>query len=163
MTLRVRNVIGAALFLVLPGCYESTEPFGPPDGTSLDRSLLGTWQCREPEGKSDQVATLFLLPYDDRQYYIEWREDQDVSRYGGHSSKMNGEMLVNVRELKDKPRKTSWVFFRAKRDAEGGLDLAIVNKDALKATDDRAARDEVARRVKDDSLYAPWAKCTPVP
>ena len=126
----------------------------------MDPTFVGTWRCEDPTEGSAQVAALVVMPFDRSQYYLEWRDGDSISRYSAYSTSVHGETLFNVRELKSEPAAARWTLFRAARRSDGTLYLSVVNKDSLEDAREPAALKEVARRVKSEALYAPWAVCT---
>jgi hypothetical protein len=148
------------LVLAAAGCYESTEPLGPPEAGVVDASLLGTWRCVPSlEKDSKDVARLVVMRFDRSQYYFEWREDAKVDRYRAYSTQLPGRALLNVVELKPAGTASSWMFLRVMPRREGAFSVWVVDKDAVKAAGEAAALKEIARRVEDESLYKPWAEC----
>lgn len=152
----------AAIALVslglLTGCYESSTPLGPAERGVVNPEFLGPWTCRSSANPSD-VATLLVLAYDPSRYVLEWRDKEETTRWAAHSSIVGGALLHNVRELKPDGRDTKWVFLRALTPTESDLALAVVKDDDLgKLTEPDALR-EIRRRVRDESLYKPWANC----
>jgi len=162
MTLRLHDLACGGLLLLAAGCYESSKPLGQAEQGVVDPTFLGTWRCEDPAEGSTQVAQLLVMPFDRSQYYLEWREDDKVGRYRAYSTQLHGETLFNVRELTTESVTSRWTFLRATRRSGGALSLSVVNKDALKDSREPAARHEIARRVKDEALYEPWAICTVV-
>jgi hypothetical protein len=146
--------------VLLSCCYESRDPLGKPGKTSLDLRLNGGWTCKSPprEGESEKEAVLWVIAFDDKQYFAEWRQGDDVSRYRVYPTQLGRERLLNVEELTFHVG-TGWVFLRYRLDSDGTLRLAVVSEDALGELKGKAALEAIARRVGDDSLYEPFATC----
>jgi hypothetical protein len=142
----------------LSGCYESATPLGPAERGMVDAELLGTWSCRDAASEAN-VAALRVVAYDPSRYYLEWRDKDETTRWAAHSSIVGGALLHNIRELKTDGRDTKWVFMRVLSPTESQLLLAIVKDDELKKLGEPQALREIRRRVKDESLYRPWATC----
>jgi len=160
MTTRLHDLACGGLLLLAVGCYESSMPLGPAETGVVEPTFLGTWRCEDPAEGSTQVARLRVMPFDRSQYYLEWGEDDKVGRYRAYSTQLHGETLFNVQELKAESVTSSWSFVRATRRGGDALSLSIVNKNALKDSREPAALNEIARRIKDEALYEPWAICT---
>jgi len=142
----------------LTGCHESATPLGPAERGMVNSELLGTWSCRDSANEAN-VATLLVMAFDSSRYYLEWRDKDEATRWAAHSSIVGGALLHNVRELKPDGRDTKWVFMRALTPTESQLLLAVVRDDDLKKLSETEALREIRRRVKDESLYKPWATC----
>jgi hypothetical protein len=93
------NQLGRAILLVLAvataGCFGSETPLGRASDGRINSQLLGKWLCVDPEDSSNK-ATLLVSQFDDRQYFAEWREDEDVSRYRAYSTEIRGTTLLNT-------------------------------------------------------------------
>jgi len=143
----------------LGGCYESPTPLGPADRGMVNPELLGSWTCRDAS-KDKDVATLLVVAFDSSRYYLEWRDKDETTRWAAHSSIVGGVLLHNVRELKPDGRDTKWVFMRALTPTDARLQLALVkDSDELKKLSEAQVLREIRRRVRDESLYQPWANC----
>jgi hypothetical protein len=140
------------------GCYQSDVPLGPPERGAIDRALVGSWSCVDPKDATNR-AVVTSVPIDRHRYDIEWREDVDhVTRYRAHATPVGAEALLNVQEIgTTDPR---FVFLRVRPTAGGGLSMALVQEDALKAKKGAIALREIASRVADPTLYGPFATCT---
>jgi hypothetical protein len=143
---------------LLSGCYESSTPLGPADRGMVNPEILGSWNCKSAADESN-VATLLVLAYDSSRYVLEWRDKEETTRWAAHSSIVGGALLHNVRELKPDGRDTKWVFLRALTPTESDLALAVVKDDDLGRLSEPDALREIRRRVRDESLYKPWATC----
>lgn len=144
--------------VVLSGCYESATPLGPAERGMVNSEFLGTWNCRNAADEAN-VATLQVVAFDSSRYYLEWRDKDETTRWAAHSSIVGGALLHNVRELKADGRDTKWVFMRVLSPTESRLLLAVVKDDDLKKLGEPEALREIRRRVRDESLYKPWAAC----
>jgi hypothetical protein len=142
------------------GCFDSSVPLGPPERGEVDKGLVGTWRCTHPEDPT-KTAKLWVIPFDRHQYYAEWRDGDDVSRYRAYSTRIGSTSLFNVEELTFRLSSAGWIFLRAVRGTGGGLTLSVVEKDSLKGLTGAAALQDIRRRVNDDSLYSEVAICKP--
>lgn len=154
---RIANAVLLSLPL-LAGCYESSVPLGSPERVMVSPELLGTWACREASDES-KLATLLVVAYDRSRYFLEWRDKDETTRWAAHASEVGGALLYNVRELRPDGRETKWVFLRASTPVEARLLLAVVDGEELKKLGEPEAFREIRRRVRDESLYKPWAAC----
>jgi hypothetical protein len=100
------------------------------------------------------------MAFDSRQYYVEWREDEKVSRYAAYSSGVRGVRLFNVRELKGTTKPAEWLFLRARRAGKDRLELSVVKDDTLKDLREPEALRQIKQRAGDETLYGLWASCT---
>jgi hypothetical protein len=149
----------ASLSLFLAACYGAHEPLGPVAKGQIDSDLFGSWECRPSDETNDERATMTVMRFDEHQYYVEWREDDKVTRYRAHSSSFAGETLMNVAEL-TRPRKDeAWVFMRY-AVTDGQLKLAVVSDKAVKDLSEKAALAAIRKRAKEDSLYEAFAVCS---
>lgn len=155
-----RTITGAvvASLAFVGGCYESATPLGPADRGVVNAELLGTWSCRDASTEAS-VASLRIVAFDSSRYYLEWRDKDETTRWAAHSSIVGGSLLHNVRELKGDGRDTKWVFMRVLTPTESQLRLAIVKEEDLKKHGEPEAFREIRRRVRDESLFEPWATC----
>jgi hypothetical protein len=151
------GAIGLSLAL-LGGCYESATPLGSAEHGMVNPEFLGTWACRDA-AKDTKVATLLVVAFDSSRYYLEWRDKDETTRWAAHSSIVGGALLHNVRELKADGRDRKWIFMRVLAPTESQLLLAVVKDDELKKLGEPEAFREIRRRVRDESLYKPWATC----
>ena len=146
--------------LALSGCYESMHPLGPSSRGTIDKTLVGNWDCQPPRGEqSEDRATLQVQPFDPRQYYIEWKEKEKSTRYRAYGSPIGPTVVLNVQEL----RTNKWVFARYQIGSDGRLSIAVVVDDALKGLSELEALRAIKARVMDDTLYKGFAVCTPNP
>ncbi|HEX4943447.1 MAG TPA: hypothetical protein VFV55_03780 [Usitatibacteraceae bacterium] len=145
-------------FAILGGCYESSTPLGPAERGVVNPEFLGTWTCRNAADDAN-AKTLLVVAFDSSRYFLEWRDKEETTRWAAHSSIVGGALLHNVRELKADGRDTKWVFLRALAPTESELLLWLVKDDSLKELGEPQALREIRRRVKDESLYKPWATC----
>ena len=150
----------AAVSGLLSACYESPEPLAKPGKAALDSQLSGEWLCKSPprEGESQKEAVLWVIPFDSKQYFAEWREGDDVSRYRAYPTQVGHDRLLNVEELTSHLGK-GWVFFRYSLGTDGTLRLSVVSEDALGGLKGKAALEAIRHRVADDSLYEAFAVC----
>jgi len=154
-TSAVGVVVGLAL--LLPGCFMASEPLSSP-GAELDARLVGEWTCVDPDTKAE--AAMAVLPFDRSQYFVEWREPGDLSRFRAFPTPVGGRALLNVAEL-ERESKDEWIFVRYALDERGSLQLSVVSDDALEGLQGRAALAEIRKRAAQDALYEPLATCTP--
>jgi hypothetical protein len=162
--MNVRSAARSALLLLLApltiACYQSAVPLGPAERGTIDRALVGSWSCVDPEDASNR-AVVTSVPIDRHRYDIEWREGPDhVTRYRAYSTAVGGEVLLNVEEVGPTRTEPRFVFLRARAVPGGGLSIALVEEDALKGRTSAAAVQEIARRIADPALYGPFATCT---
>jgi hypothetical protein len=148
------------LLLPLAACYQSTVPLGPPERGTIDRALVGSWSCVDPKDASNR-AVVTSVPADRHRYAIEWREGPDhVTRYVAYATRIGTATLLNVQEAGPGRTDPRFVFLRARAVAGGGVEMAIVQEDALEGQTGPTAIREIARRVADPALYGPFATCT---
>jgi hypothetical protein len=154
----MRSLAILALMVGLTGCF--SEPLDKPGSVGTDVRLLGTWDCVSV-GKDGQQAkaTLTVVRFDDYQYYGEWRDSAELSRYRAYGIRVGSTTLLNVTELHG--RFTPWPWSVVKAVVESHtLSLALVNARALRAADEKHARQEIRTRVQDSQIYQPFAECT---
>ena len=156
----LRSAALVSLVAVLGACYESPDPLGKVDSGRIDTRLSGGWRCMSPREALDAQATLWIIRFDDRQYYAEWREGDETTRYRAYSSLVNGETILNVEEVTLRVPSVGWIFVRYSIDTDGRLKLSLVSDDALGGLEGRAALRSIANRVKDEALYQEVAVCT---
>lgn len=143
---------------MLSGCFQSLDPIGEPERGHIDSRLVGDWTCHSVKPDPESQAALWVIPFDGTQYYVEWREGDEVSRYRAYPSRIGGTVLLNVEEVTFKLT-GGWMFFRYKINADGSLKLYLVLDDALHDLKGRAAHREIRRRVADESLFGDFAVC----
>jgi hypothetical protein len=100
-----------------------------------------------------------VIPFDDKQYFAEWRDGDDISRYRAYSTELGRERLLNVEELTFHVGRAGWVFMRYSFGTDGGLKLSVVSEDAMGGRKGKDALHAIAQRVGDDSLYEAFATC----
>jgi hypothetical protein len=155
----LRAAVCVAFGLLAVGCFESRTPLGPPHRGTIDKALVGSWHCVDPESPS-QTATLWVIPFDEHQYYAEWRDGDDVTRYHAYSTRVGNLTLLNVQELTFRVSGQGWLFLRAIRGGGSSLKLSVVKEDSLNGLTGSAALREIKRRVADSALYGDFATCT---
>ena len=158
MSSRRRLAMIVAVLAPLGGCYESSIPLSSPEGSVTNPKLFGTWTCRDA-GDETSVATLLVLPFDSARYYVEWRQDDETSRYAAHSSNVGEGAVENVREIGVEGSETTWIFMRATVTDDARLVLDVVEDDDLRGFEEARALREIRRRVKDETLYSGFAVC----
>lgn len=150
------------LFLaaVMAGCYESSHPLSKAGQVRYDVALVGSWRCvPDTTENSGDRAVLEVLPFDDFQYYVEWREQQEITRYRAYGVRLNKSVLLNVRELRQGAPAGKWVFVRYRLEGTGKLKLAVVSEKALRGRDEAEHLRDIRSRAADDTLYEPFAVC----
>jgi hypothetical protein len=146
----------AAMFLTFVGCYESEQPLGTVEQARVDKRLLGTWECRPAANDSEDRAELSVFPFDERQYYAEWREGDELTRLRSFATDVGAESMLNVKHIDDE----GWIFIRYAFTANGVLQLSFVDEDALAGLDGPAALDAIRKRVRDRRLYSDLTVCS---
>lgn len=157
---------GAALLLALgetlSGCYESSRPLARP-GAAYDRAVLGQWNCvPDPLGKPDDRATLMVWPFDESQYYAEWTEGPNTTRYRAFGSRIGTTTLLNVREMKIGSDDAKWAFVRYRFEGDR-LRIAVVKDDAVHGGTEAAKLEDIRRRAAGNALYQSFAVCSRPP
>jgi|SRR4051812_34780164 hypothetical protein len=151
-------LLGVAL-VTAGACYESSAPLSAPGQVPLDGALLGAWHCTPDPPTGNDSAELRVFRYDDRQYYVEWQDGADLTRYRAFGSRVGSETLLNVIPLALPDETGKFMFVRDRLDRSGTLRLSIVNADAVKGLDEAAALRAIRSRASDDKLFGPWAVC----
>ena len=141
------------------GCLESKIPLGPSKDGIVDKALLGTWKCLSPE-EPPKEASLLVVAFDDRQYFAEWHEGDDVSRYRAYSSPVGRVRLLNVQPLGEREGNTAWIFLKPTVSPDGSLILDIAAEDSMKELTDKQALVEIRRRSSDPTLFVRFASCS---
>lgn len=59
MNRSLRGTGCGALLILAAGCYESATPLGPLERGALDRTLVGSWHCKDSAEGSASGETLF--------------------------------------------------------------------------------------------------------
>ena len=135
----------------LCGCFESSVPLGPPERVMVNPGFVGAWKCERAKG----TVAVTILPYDGSRYYVESTDGKETVRYAAHASIVGGALLHSVKPLDG----DKWFFVRAVSPVDSELVLSVVRGEALKDLDEAGALREIRRRVNDEALYEPWAKC----
>ena len=157
---KLQCTVVLALAGMISSCYESREPLGKPGKHQLDRRLAGDWLCKAPVADDKpSEAHLWIIPFDDLQYYAEWRDGDDVTRYRAYPTVVDGEVLLNINELSFRVSSLKWVFMRYRLEGDNSLRLSIVSKNAIGDLEDTAALKAIRRRAKQDGLYESFATC----
>jgi hypothetical protein len=148
------------LIALLLSCYESSIPLSKP-GVNVDPVLLGRWQCvPDPRGESDENAVLSIFRFDNYQYYAEWKEKAEATRYRAYATVLDGSTLLNVRQISPDSESEKWLFIRYKVTQSKTLNLAVVNEKAITSPNENGALQEIQKRVAEDALYQSFASCT---
>ena len=156
MTLPACLVMAAAL----PGCYESSSPLSPPGKVRHDAGLIGSWRCLPDGTRPDEHGSLEVFSFDDAQYYAEWREEEETTRYRAYGSQVGGVILLNVQELKAGSPAGKWVFLRYRLETPRSLKVGVVRQDSVKGLDEADALRAIRKRAADDALYEPLMACS---
>jgi len=144
----------------LCGCFESSVPLSPPGKVHRDGALVGSWRCGSNDAKSDDAAILQVFPFDDAQYYAEWTEIEETTRYRAYGSRAGDVILLNIQGLTAGSSAGTWLFLRYRLDPPGTLKIALVSNESLKGLDESAALKAIRRRAADDTLYESWTTCS---
>jgi len=150
--MRPGTLTALPLLIVLCGCL--SEPLGPPGAAATDVRLLGKWRCFSAGEDTKRQATLEVMRFDDAQYYAEWTEGVETSRYRAYSTRVDATSLLNVKEINGRFTPWPWAILRADIAAEGGLTLKLVDGKALRSTDAQGRLAEITARVRDDVVPA---------
>ena len=106
----------AVTALSLGGCYyESPVPVAEPDPALMDSGLTGVWVTVEPE--SQDTVTLRVLPFSDRELYIEveWVDSTSTTpfssgpilereRFRGFETELDGVRFMNLQLIEQEER-----------------------------------------------------------
>ena len=159
--LRTARWLGVGLLLLPAGCYQSDRPLGPPQKGAIDTKLVGTWRCLATGDKPEESAALWVRPFDDTQYVVEWRDPDDVAHYRAYATSVGGETLLNLRELTSERAGEGWEFIRYRLEKDGRLRVWIVDDKAVGGLKGAPALSAIKKRVADDSLYHDLMTCQP--
>jgi hypothetical protein len=110
------------------------------------------------EGEKMQT-TLEVIRFDDSQYYAEWTGGGKKSRYRAYFTRVGATTLLNAEELNGRFTPWPWAIVRAEVGKDGTLALSMVDGEALRSKDEKAARREIWARVRDVSLFRALATC----
>jgi len=164
---RWHRVAGGVLLGLLPllcGCYEFDRPLGPPEKGTIDRALVGTWNCSPdwPHPDQDGPFPISFRAFDATQYIVHLRDiEKGVIQdafYRVYSTRVGAETLLNARELKPAGPQDKWTYVRY-RLAQGKLVLELVDDKQVGGTDEAATR-AVRKRVADAKIYSELMTCT---
>jgi hypothetical protein len=154
-----RNCLLLALAVIpLAACLSA--PLGPPGSIKPDVALLGKWQCVGNRDGERKEAQLEVVRFDDSQYYAEWIDGGEKSRYRAYATRVGGATLVNVTELNGRFTPWPWAVVRVSNMRDKTFDLELLDTEALRSHDEKAARREIAERAKDPSVYKALASCS---
>jgi hypothetical protein len=154
---------GAHVRLLLPlatglsACLSA--PLGPPGSVPTNVHLLGTWHCVVSDDGEKKETTLEVIRFDDSQYYAEWTGEGKTTRYRAYSTRVGDTTLLNAEELNGRFTPWPWAILRAEVGKDGTLALSMVDGEALRSKDEKAARREIGARVRDVSLFRALATC----
>lgn len=84
-----------ALFVL--GCYTSRFTIGSEEQAKVDRNYIGDWEAKD----GDKTMTFVIRNLDDKNYYVEMREDEKTSRYSAFIGTIKEVQFANLRELTD--------------------------------------------------------------
>lgn len=136
-----------------------SDPLGAPGTVPTDVHLLGTWRCVVSDEGEKKEVTLEVIRFDDSQYYVEWTGEGKTSRYRAYSTRVRDTTLLNAEQLNGKFTPWPWTIVRAEVGKDGTLALSMVDGEALRSKDEKAARREIGARVRDRSLFRALATC----
>ncbi len=156
--LKLRVALGLTASLQI-GCFESKTPLGPSNEGIVDKALLGTWKCLSPE-ESPKEASLLVTAFDDRQYFAEWHEGEDVTRYRAYSAQVGRARLLNVQPLGVREGNAAWIFLKPTVSPDGHLILDIIPEESIKELRGKQALAEIRRRSSDPTLFVRFASCS---
>ena len=160
MTLRIlRPILGLGACLQAACFFQSETPLGSAKEGILETAFFGTWHCVSPKDSGD-TATLLLAAFDEKQYFVEWTERDDVSHYRMYSTKVGQERVLNAQPLASQPDNTAWVFLKLRIGGDGRLVVDMVDEDAMKGLKGKKALAEIKRRVADPTLFSRFADCS---
>ena len=99
------------LSITLCSCYTSEVPISNSKNSQIDTEVLGEWGTFDKEGKLDLVIKISAL--DNYNYVVSGTNFKDVSlsNFIAHSSTINNQKYINLREL-DSNKEESYIFFK---------------------------------------------------
>lgn len=131
---RARAIARVALCgatVLLPACYQGSEPLTPATPGSVDARLDGDWRCIRDD--NDGTVGLSIRPRDASRHDVRLRAPgEEEDRYVAHVSRFGDTAIANVQELRDGQPAGQWVYVRYRFLREGVLDLSLVSDDSLK-------------------------------
>ena len=153
---RAGRTLGVAgLLVILAGCFN--DPVAPPVDVALDEGLLGHWRCGPAEANSSEHADLGVWRFDEHQYYAEWREDDDVSRFRAYLSEADGVQFLSVADLS--AVLAPWTAVRYSSPEPGVLDLRLPAQRILDMDDSRTAARVLASHASRSDSWQFLARC----
>jgi hypothetical protein len=159
MRLRVKRLLFGVLAFGFGGCFE--VPVAPVGTLPLNPKLLGDWDCGSVDKPSAGHAHLTVFRYDELRYVAEWRDGDEVERYGAYPVKLSNTDILNLWELPKGSRTKYWTAVRPMFDDNGTLRILLPAKRILDMDDDRAAIRELTAKAAEASSWQPFANCTP--
>jgi hypothetical protein len=154
----MRSLALAVVAAGFSACF--SDPLGKPGSVPTDVHLLGTWRCVSIGEGEQNEGTLAIVRFDDWQYYAEWKDAKEFTRYRAYGTRIGDTTLLNVEELDGRFTPWPWAVVRAVVGQDKKLALALVNGQALRSSDEKGMKREIRARVRDPQIYQAFADCT---
>jgi hypothetical protein len=142
--------------MVVSACF--TVPVAAPRGLPLDAALLGRWECTSVETESADHAQLYVLRFDQQQYYAEWREGDKVDRYRAYPVRARGVTFLGVGDLGPSSLWPWSAVLYSVREG-GALSLQLPAKRILDMSDEKAAIQELKAKADRPDTWQSLARC----
>ncbi len=126
----------------------------------LDSTLVNEWECTSVEAEASDKALVVVLKFDERQYYVEWKEGPKLYRYRAYPGQLKGVGILNVVELPESGG-TPWMAARALLQGSGVLQVQVPAK---RITDLEGADARLSAFRRDADRRDAWqdfARCVP--
>ncbi len=146
------SIVLAAAFLV--GCYETALKLGSPDQSKVDKKFVGDWKITISSGGNTSTADLIVRNIDDKQYYVEWREDDRVDRFSAFAADVKDAHFAHLRKMTDDgewPEEHTLMRFELKGDQ---LVLRGLDENFFEGvTTDEQLRQKITENIDNPKMY----------
>jgi hypothetical protein len=152
MKIYSRVFLVLAIASILCGCYESIVPMASSKHSYIEPDLIGKWK-KIVTADDATPADMLVLNFNDKEYYVKYQDEKDVTRYRAYIVTVKGVPFINAQFIERDER--PFVFFRYSLSKEGVLTLRIINGDFVK-TKFRSSREFykfIKKHLQLDELY----------
>jgi hypothetical protein len=147
-----------AVAAVCSGCLFDA-PVVPGKAEPIDPKLVGSWRCLSPADENPASLRISALPQDRYAARLAG-PGEEPTLYGAQAVKLDGQVLVNVQEVKDKGE-GGWTVVRYTLLKPDVLQLEAAQDDAFKDAKTADARLAVLKQglKKGAGVFGPFCTC----
>ena len=129
MEIYSRGFLILVIAFVLGSCYESKVPMASSKDSYIEPNLIGKWK-KVVTADDATPADMLVLNFNDKEYYVKYQDEKDVTRYRAYIVTVKGVPFINAQFIERDER--PFVFFRYSLSKDEVLTLRIISGDFIK-------------------------------